>query len=41
MTFKLQGQQVTQTGAILALALRKRATGWRIMAWAWAKGTRE
>jgi len=41
MTFKVQGQQVTQTGAILALALRKLAGGWRIMAWAWAKKTRE
>src|SRR5215468_2152034 len=30
MTFKVQGQQVTQTGAILALALRKLAGGWRI-----------
>ena len=41
MTFKVDGQQVTQTGAIFTVALRKLAEGWRIAAWAWAKGTRE
>jgi hypothetical protein len=41
MTFKVHGQQVTQTGAIFTVALRKLAEGWRITAWAWAKGTRE
>ena len=40
MTFKVQGQQVTQTGAIFTVALRKLAEGWRIAAWAWAKGVR-
>jgi ketosteroid isomerase-like protein len=40
MTFKVQGQQVTQTGALFTVALRKRAEGWRIAAWAWSKGTR-
>jgi hypothetical protein len=38
MTFNLQGKQVTQTGAIFTVALRKLADGWRISAWAWAKG---
>lgn len=38
MTFKVQGQQVTQTGAVFTVALRKLAEGWRIAAWAWAKG---
>jgi hypothetical protein len=38
MTFDLQGKQVTQTGAIFTVALRKLAEGWRIVAWAWAKG---
>jgi len=39
MTFKVHGQQVTQTGAIFTVALRKLAEGWRITAWAWTKGT--
>ncbi len=38
MTFKVRGQQVTQTGAIFTVALRKLDDGWRIAAWAWAKG---
>ena len=40
MTFKVQDQQVRQTGAVFTLALRKLTDGWRIAAWAWAKGTR-
>lgn len=40
MTFKVQGQQVKQTGAVFTVALRKLAEGWRIAAWAWAKGNR-
>ena len=40
MTFKVQGQEVKQTGAKFTVALRKLAEGWRIAAWAWAKGTR-
>ena len=39
MTFKVHGKQVTQTGAVFTVALRKLAEGWRITAWAWAKGT--
>jgi ketosteroid isomerase-like protein len=38
MTFKVHGKQVTQTGATFTVALRKLAEGWRIGAWAWAKG---
>jgi len=38
MTFQLNGRQVTQTGAIFTVALRKLADAWRIAAWAWAKG---
>jgi ketosteroid isomerase-like protein len=38
MTFMLQGKRVTQTGALFTVALRKLAEGWRIAAWAWAKG---
>ena len=38
MTFKLRGQQVTQTGATYVVALRRLPEGWRIAAWAWAKG---
>ncbi|MFL6305278.1 MAG: nuclear transport factor 2 family protein [Candidatus Sulfotelmatobacter sp.] len=39
MTFRVRGQQVTQTGAIFTVALRRLAEGWRIGAWAWAKGS--
>ena len=39
MTFKLQGKQITQSGAIYTVALRRLPDGWRIAAWAWAKGT--
>ena len=38
MTFNLQGKQIIQTGAVFTVALRKLAEGWRIAAWAWAKG---
>ena len=38
MTFKVHGKQVTQIGAVFTVALRKLAEGWRIAAWAWAKG---
>lgn len=39
MTFKVRGAQVTQAGAVFTAALRKLPEGWRIAAWAWAKGT--
>ena len=39
MTFKVGDKQITQTGAFFTVALRKLAEGWRIAAWAWAKGT--
>ncbi len=39
MTFKIRGKQVTQSDAIFTVALRKLTEGWRIAAWAWAKGT--
>ncbi len=38
MTFKLQGKEITQSGAVFTVALRNLAEGWRIAAWAWAKG---
>lgn len=38
MSFKLKGQQVTQSGALFTTALTKVAGTWRIAAWAWAKG---
>lgn len=38
MTFKVHGKQVTQTGATFIVALRQVEDGWRIAAWAWAKG---
>jgi hypothetical protein len=38
MTFNVGGKQVTQSGAIFTVALRSSPKGWRIAAWAWAKG---
>jgi ketosteroid isomerase-like protein len=38
MTFAVGGKQVTQTGAVFTVALGKLTEGWRIAAWAWAKG---
>ena len=38
MTFKIGDKQVTQSGAVFTVALCKLADGWRIAAWAWAKG---
>ena len=39
MTFKVHGKQITQSGAIFTMACRRVEDGWRIAAWAWAKGT--
>src|SRR5262245_51736599 len=39
MTFEVHGKQITQSGSIYTVALRKLDTGWRITAWAWAKGS--
>ena len=39
MQFKLRGQPITQSGATFTVALRKLDGGWRLAAWAWAKGT--
>ena len=36
--YKVRGKQVTQTGAVITVALRKLADGWRIAGWAWGKG---
>lgn len=41
MSFKVHGQQVTQSGATFTVALRRLSGGWRITAWAWTKGKRE
>ncbi len=38
MTFDLKGTKITQSGALFTVALRKTADGWRVAAWAWAKG---
>jgi ketosteroid isomerase-like protein len=38
MTFNLQKKQVTQSGAVFTVALRKLPEGWRIASWTWAKG---
>jgi ketosteroid isomerase-like protein len=39
--YKLRGKQVTQTGAMFTVALRKVGAEWRLTAWAWTKGTTE
>ena len=38
MTFRVHGKQVTQSGSTFTVALHRLAEGWRITAWAWAKG---
>jgi hypothetical protein len=38
MTFRVHGRKVTQSGARFTVALQKLNDGWRITAWAWAKG---
>ena len=40
MTFRVHGEQVTQSGSTITVALRRLAAEWRLTAWAWAKGTR-
>lgn len=39
MTFTANGKQTTQGGSVFTLGLRRLPEGWRIAAWAWAKGT--
>ena len=39
MTFDLGGKQITQTGSLFTVALRRVGADWRLTAWAWAKGT--
>ena len=39
MKFKVHGKQITQSGAVYTIALRRVSGSWRIAAWAWAKGT--
>ena len=38
MTFEVRGQPVTQTGAVLTIALQRVDQTWLISAWAWTKG---
>jgi ketosteroid isomerase-like protein len=39
MAFKVRGRQITQTGALLTLALRRVEGRWLISAWTWTKGS--
>jgi ketosteroid isomerase-like protein len=39
MTFRVHGKLVTQSASVFTVALRKLPDGWRIMSWAWAKGS--
>ena len=39
MTFNLRGKRITQSGATFTTALRRIDGEWRLVAWAWAKGT--
>ena len=41
MSFQVGGKQVTQSGVVFTVALRKQAEGWRIAAWTWAKGPQD
>ena len=38
MKFNAAGMKVLQSGAVFTIALRKTGDGWRVAAWAWAKG---
>jgi hypothetical protein len=38
MEFDVKGSKVMQTGAVFTVALQKIDKGWRVVAWAWAKG---
>ncbi len=38
MKFDVNGTKVMQSGAVFTVALRKAVDGWRVAAWAWAKG---
>jgi ketosteroid isomerase-like protein len=38
MTFDAKGMKMVQSGALFTVALRQTQDGWRIAAWAWAKG---
>ena len=38
MSFTVDGNKVTQFGAVFTVALRQRPDGWRLAAWAWTKG---
>ncbi len=38
MKFDVGTAKITQSGAIFTVALRKTSDGWRMAAWAWAKG---
>ena len=40
MTFDLKGRQVTQSGSVYTVALRKIGGEWHLTAWAWAKGSK-
>ena len=39
LTFNLGGSEVTQTGSLFTVALRKVDLDWRLSAWAWARGS--
>ena len=38
MKFDVKGTKAEQTGAVFTVAFRKTVGGWRVAAWAWAKG---
>ncbi len=39
MQFDVKGMKVVQAGAVFTVALHKTKNGWRVAAWAWAKGS--
>jgi len=40
MAFTLKGKRVMQCGSVYVVALRQVGSNWRLMSWAWAKGTK-
>lgn len=37
-TFKQKGKATKESGSMLTIAMRKGASGWRIVAWTWSEG---
>ena len=40
MAFTLKSKRMKQSGSVYVVALRQVGSNWRLMSWAWAKGTK-